>query len=556
MKRFLFLPFFFLPLTVNSTSTLIPCITKETRSINAIDLCKRDGERDFAFTGRRELYSDIGSFTSNLIPVKRNSKWGVIIRETSPQIIYKCIGKCYGAQAQSRHFIRIPFEYNLIPFCNDRYCISFKKGKAGVIDKDNKPVVDFIYDYLEHSDDLLLAKQNNSAGFINIDGKEIIPLKYDDAKPFSEGLAAVYLAKKCGYIDKNAKTIIPIVYNNCHSFTEGLAAVQKDNKWGYIRQDGKVAIELKYDKANPFNEGIATVKENNKWYIIDKNEKKLKEIDADEIYPFSCGLARFKKGHHYGFIDKDGVVKIEPTLNEAQDFKGCLAKAKRSGKNIIIDSFGRQLLTDYEGTLEKGNYIIVEKNAKKGVIDKELNDIILPKFDDIKIIDDNTFLVKNSSYWTFISTDLKKLSDEFEDVDVEITRLVPNMARIYKAGGWGVFDIKERKIILPTIYQEIVIHYYYIQAKKENKYGLFDKTGNPVIPIEYDDFDYISEDLVTFKRDRRYGVYSVKERREVIPAKYKNILILKEFGEIEAKDEKDKKICFNFHDFQEIKCNF
>ncbi|MCX7985750.1 MAG: WG repeat-containing protein [Bacteroidales bacterium] len=34
-------------------------------------------------------------------------------------------------------------------------------------------------------------------------GKEVIPLKYDDAGYFSEGLARVKLNDKWGYIDKN-----------------------------------------------------------------------------------------------------------------------------------------------------------------------------------------------------------------------------------------------------------------------------------------------------------------------------------------------------------------
>lgn len=555
MKSTIILLLVFISLEIKAQINLIPCINTDITTINAIDLCNSNGEEEFAFTGKKELYSEIGEFNSKLIPVKRNFKWGVISRESSTQIVHKCIGKCPQISLNANYFIIIPFEYELITSCNNEYCIAFKNGKAGVINAENKVVIDFKYDHIEFSDDLLLVKQNKRAGFIKLDGKEEIPLKYDDAKSFSEKLAVVYLSKNCGYIDKKGKNIIPPIYNSCYPFTNGVAAVKKGNKWGYIQKDGSVLIDFKFDNANPFINNIATAKENNKWYLIDITGKKIKEINADNIYPFSCGLARFKKDSYYGFINQEGLIKIEPTLQTAEDFKSCLSKAIIENKNVIIDSFGKKLLTDYDKSSIQGEYIIVEKNYKKGLIDKKFKDIITPQFDDIKIIDSGTFIIKNENLWTFISSDTKNISESYQEIDLEKYNTPPQLSKVCKLDGCGVFDIKYKKLIIPPLYQEINIYQEYIIVKKDNKYGMFDRTGNILIPTEYDEPFEIVDNVVKFKRNERYGVYSIKNKKEVIPNKYKEIFLLKGL-EIETTNENGKKTCFSFEDFKEIKCLF
>ena len=71
---------------------------------------------------------------------------------------------------------------------------------------------------------------------------------YDCAREFSEDLAAV--AKygtdgnlKWGYIDKSSKVVLPLEYDGAESFSEGLAAVEDGNWiWGYIDKTGTVVV--------------------------------------------------------------------------------------------------------------------------------------------------------------------------------------------------------------------------------------------------------------------------------------------------------------------------
>lgn len=100
-------------------------------------------------------------------------------------------------------------------------------------------------------------KANNNyqylSGYINKLGQEVIPLKYEYAGEFSEGLAAVYLDGKWGYIDKSGNEIIPLKYDDAHEFSEGLAVVGLNGKYGYIDKSGNKIIPFKYDLASEFS---------------------------------------------------------------------------------------------------------------------------------------------------------------------------------------------------------------------------------------------------------------------------------------------------------------
>jgi len=80
-----------------------------------------------------------------------------------------------------------------------------------------------------------------NGGFVTPDKKIVIDCIYDDASPFTEGVAAVLLNEKFGYIDKNGTNITAFIYDDIYpGFYEGFAAVSIDEKWGFIDLHGKI----------------------------------------------------------------------------------------------------------------------------------------------------------------------------------------------------------------------------------------------------------------------------------------------------------------------------
>lgn len=160
----------------------------------------------------------------------------------------------------------------------------FQDSKEG--DKDIKKINNLLFNnYPDKYDNvwqpkegLARAKKDGKYGYIDDNGKVIIPFEYEYAEDFNEGLAIVWKGYKlladdyfkCGYIDKTGKEVIPIKYDDTYSFRESLAAVKKNGKYGFIDKNEKIIIPFQYDNASEFNEGLAAVKKNGKLIYIDK----------------------------------------------------------------------------------------------------------------------------------------------------------------------------------------------------------------------------------------------------------------------------------------------
>jgi len=99
-------------------------------------------------------------------------------------------------------------------------------------------------------------------GYIDKTGKVVIPYTFDNARTFSEGLAAVHDGFHWGFIDKSGKVVIPLRYQYVHGFHHSLAAVAvKDGQWGYIDHGGVMKIAAQFSEAGDFSaDGIAEVR--------------------------------------------------------------------------------------------------------------------------------------------------------------------------------------------------------------------------------------------------------------------------------------------------------
>ena len=179
-----------------------------------------------------------------------------------------------------------------------------KDGKYGYIDDNGKVIIPFEYEYGEDFNEGLAIvwkgyKEFKSdyfkCGYIDKTGKEVIPIKYDYAENFKNGIAKVTENRKNFFINKTGKVIIPFEYDYADSFSEGLAVVKKNGKYGYLNKTGKEVIPFVYNDADSFSEGLAAVKKNGKWIYIDKTGKVIIPFVYNDADSFSKGLAAVKK---------------------------------------------------------------------------------------------------------------------------------------------------------------------------------------------------------------------------------------------------------------------
>jgi len=231
-------------------------------------------------------------------------------------------------------------------------CIGDQKvlgGKWGFVNKEGLEVVPLKYDKVSDFSEGLAGVniggkyikgkyfgeyQGGKWGFVNTEGLEVFPLKYDNVSDFSEGLAGVELNGKWGFIDKRGKEVVPLRYDYVSDFSEGRAAVKLGGKWGFINKEGVLVIPLKYEHAGDFSEGLAIAGHQvltGKAGFINTKGDEVVPMKYLRVWPYSEGLACVQDYKGFGFVNTKGVEVIPLKYDGVENFKGGLARVGRRG---------------------------------------------------------------------------------------------------------------------------------------------------------------------------------------------------------------------------------
>ena len=222
-------------------------------------------------------------------------------------------------------------------------------------------------------------------GYVDKNGKTIIPPKYDGANDFSEGLASVLSDGKWGFINRNGETVVPFTYSHePRNFSDSLACIKNDEGYGYINHRGEIVIPCIYYSTHDFSEGLAFVQlyegsakkyiYNKSKYINHKGETVISEdyYDAGE-HDFHEGLAAVCEGKGtWAYINRKGETVIPYLYSNVRKFSDGLAAVMKNGKWGYINHKGKTVipfLYDSPGDFSEG-LAVVQKDHEWGVVDK------------------------------------------------------------------------------------------------------------------------------------------------------------------------------------------
>lgn len=157
----------------------------------------------------------------------------------------------------------IPAQYNEIwGFVGGVASVLDTSGKRALINTEGEALTDFIYTAIQlvvYPEALEPHPENTPIpvsiggkwGFINHDGTKLTDVIYDDAGPFTEGLAAVKVEDKWGYIDTTGSFVIDPVFEvySAGYFCRGIAVMRESyGNFFIIDRTGRTIVsEDKYE---------------------------------------------------------------------------------------------------------------------------------------------------------------------------------------------------------------------------------------------------------------------------------------------------------------------
>lgn len=241
------------------------------------------------------------------------------------------------------------------------------------------------------------------------------------------------LSGKLTFRDGAGKQVVSGVYEEAGHFNEGLCNVRVNEKWGYINKNGQMVIADRFDNASPFSNGLAAVAVDEKWGYVDHHGKMI-------IKPqFSCaaefdeeGFAEVSVGDSYcGVIDKAGRLLQRPVV----------AKDKPADANAYLES----------GPYINGFAHTLFKDKTWGFVDRQGKRIHIEGYGVADM-----YLSENYAHSTLAKVLFKKRF------------------------GWA--DLKERKMVVPPIYDQTFERGDgFISVFVNGKWGVVDKVGQTIV---------------------------------------------------------------------------
>ena len=295
------------------------------------------------------------------------------------------------------------------------YLIAQNKSKTGLI-KNKEVLVDFNYKELQYNkeNNILLAKKNAKLGILNLQGQEILPLKYDDLSINGE---YVYTKNEDEekYFDIKGNEIQDNTYKNIYNIDNG-----------------------KY---------YLTIDENSLYGILDRNKQVLVENTYSYLeYLFDDYF--IASNNDLGIINSNGEVVLDFKYNIISNIENSNVVQAKIVKDNTVEVFSKELksigIFEDANIKQKENYI--EVNSKNNTTYLDLNGKILESTEVFK--NNNLFSIEENGKYGFKDKNGNIVVNCIYDEVTEFNEY--GFAGIKQDGKWGVIDQNKNIILEPT----------------------------------------------------------------------------------------------------------
>ena len=314
-------------------------------------------------------------------------------------------------------------------------------------------------------------------GFMNTQGKLMIPAMYNEVGPFQEGLAVVSKDDKFGIIDKKNQMVVDFQYDEILEFVQNRAIVRKGEKYGVIDRLGKLVFPLIYEDISIREDSLYEAIEEGRSHYFDLNYSQQLSLSGIVFIDFS----KYTSARHPEF---EFIGDLDRTSNRAV--------VKVAGQLNYIDSTGKLMLTNslewFPDALSvakyNNGYAVYRKKDKYGLID--ING---------KVVQKNVYESSGpfTGFWP-----------------------------VKDKGNWALLDVKG-KVILPFEYDFIrfMPDLGYL-IEREEQFGLLNSMGNMILPVSFSTIKRFEDAYYLVSIDEKFGLF-LKDGREILPIQYERI---------------------------------
>lgn len=182
----------------------------------------------------------------------------------------------------------------------------------------------------------------------------------------------------------------------------------------------------------------------------------------------------------------------------------------------LIDADGKMVLQanyDAIGEFKKYGYAVMQRAGRVGLLNESGKEVVLPKYDDLKVLDSTMVAVMDQGEWLVIDLHGKIILPKGYD-RVEIWS--DDFLAYTKKQRWGIVNRKGREI-LQADFDEISIEEKHFVTRKSNELGVFDQDGKQVLPNLASEIRFFSDSLIFYRKGSQWGAVNAGGVEQIAP---------------------------------------
>lgn len=440
-------------------------------------------------------------------------------------------------------------------------------------------LANMIFAYTAQAQDLTIhVNKKGKVGFVDKSGTEVIKCDYESAYPFSDGYAVVTKSGKYGIINEKGETVLPLEYKSIVPWNKSLYLIKKGKLNGLAGHDGKLVLPAKYSfisKPNCYGKALIAVGGKKTAYGTEQYmyNAKLGIINDDGsilIAPKYKGIHEFAYDTK-GILPYNGGLRLMARLHFLNDtlltdckYIGFNNSAFNIGRCGIIDKEGKEILKMgiYDQLMQPKNNMVRYYNDPKNETICGYHNLdsgtgfVAAKFNaDISKVNlwtHGDFSVDiapvNGETWKFIDKNGKEIRGGYKQLKHSENG---EWAAQNVSGKWEVFDDFNKDIASLSNYDDINFplqkdNQEIYSVKKGTQYGAIDRTGQEVIPFQYDLVASNVYNFIAVLKDSLWGAYSTSGKN-IIPVSYKGVVLPTEYDVQDFWVMKSDSLCYHFN---------
>lgn len=430
--------------------------------------------------------------------------------------------------------ISIYTNVNSTPY--EKSVLTYKEnGKYGLINLEGKQITKPVYDEISsinYKEGTFLVKQNELEGIINMKGKVIIKCEYESVTSdnyYSENgnkkQAGFIVSKKTedgyryGYANYRGTIILNPIYTQLERVTEianekGVYFIAFKNGQAGLLKNNKEILNYEYEDIQYNVLGsIFVTKRNGKYGAVNQEGTTVLYPEYDNVYTGGMYLNALKDKDIFIFDLNGNKIETNEVSKTKTENANYYITIDKNNKYKVVDSKDNIIIDKDYTYIEylPGDYFIVERDSKSGIIDSNGKSVIELKYDSISRINETDILqMETNKNIALYNLNMK----EIVSMDNAIVKEVKDEKAyilLYSDTDFKYLDKKGNILTSQNLFKNNTLF-----AKNVNgKWGFVDKDGNLKVQNDYELVtDFNKYGFAGIKKDGKWG--SINQNGEVV----------------------------------------